>query len=623
MEFLLYLAMIPALGITAQWIAWRTRLPGILLLLVFGMALGHFIEPDHFLQDLTGGNDLAGPRLLFPLVSLSVAVIMLEGGLSLNLKELRESGRSAFRLCTIGALISCIGATIAAHYILDFGWRLSALLGAILVVTGPTVIGPLLRQVRPSKRVGTTLKWEGIVIDPIGAVLAVLVFDQLMMHSSQPSLGSAAFMLFETATVGTGLGIAGGLILVFAFRHYLIPDHLQGVASLAIGLLIFAISDHIASESGLISVTVLGLWLSNSTSLNVESIIEFKENLRTLLIGCLFIALGSRVNIEEVIALGLPGLIFLAVLILLVRPVSVYLSLIGTSLHLREKAFIAGMAPRGIVAAAVSSVFALEMESLPANLAIEGANHLDTVTFLVIFGTVATYGLAASPLAKFLGLSQDRNDGILIAGADAWTRDFAQEFKKLGLPVLLVDTNYNKVAKARIAGLDAVCANILNEHVREDLELNGIGKLMALTQNDEVNSLAVRECQTLFGSANLYQLTFRKQNRHSQRGLTRNLMGRELFEPELTFSKMEDFHEVGATFKTTTLSKNYTYHDFIEHYRNGAKLLCVIDEYKKLSVNTVEHQLQPTEGQTIIALVSSTVIPNRHEAKNSDPTPLV
>ncbi|MAI34944.1 MAG: sodium:proton antiporter [Planctomycetaceae bacterium TMED240] len=618
MEFLLYLAMIPALGLTAQWIAWRTRLPGILLLLVFGMALGHFIQPDDFLQHLTAGNEQSGPRLLFPLVSLSVAVIMLEGGLSLNLKELREAGHAAFRLCTIGAGISCVGATLGAHYILNFGWRLSFLLGAILVVTGPTVIGPLLRQVRPSKRVSTTLKWEGIVIDPIGAVLAVLVFDQLMMHMDQLSLGSAVFMLVETALVGTGLGIAGGLILASAFRHYLIPDHLQGVATLAIGLLSFAISDQIASESGLISVTVLGLWLSNSNSLNVESIIEFKENLRTLLIGCLFVVLGSRVNIDEVLAIGLPGLAFLAVLIFLVRPVSVYLSLIGTSLNLREKAFIAGMAPRGIVAAAVSSVFALEMESLPASRAIENAHHLDTVTFLVIFGTVATYGLAASPLAKILGLSQDRNDGVLIAGADAWTRDFAEELKKLGLPVLLVDTNYNKVAKAKIAGLDAVCANILNEHVREDLVLNGIGKLMALTQNDEVNSLAVRECQTLFGSANLYQLAFRKQNQHSRRGLTRNLMGRELFDPELTYSKMEDFHAVGATFKTTTLSENYTYRDFTEHYQNGAKLLCVIDELKNLSVNTVEHQLQPIEGQTIIALVSSTVIPDSHEAKKPD-----
>jgi len=617
MELLLYLAMIPALGLAAQWIAWRTRLPGILLLLVFGMALGHFIDPDTFLENLTTGNDETGPLLLFPIVSLSVAVIMLEGGLSLNVRELREAGSTAFRLCTIGALISCASTTVAAHYILGFDWRLSCLLGAILVVTGPTVIGPLLRQVRPLKRVASTLKWEGIVIDPIGAVLAVLVFDQLMLHVHEPSLASAVLMLLETAGVGSGLGILGGMTLAFAFRNYLIPDHLQGVATLTIGLLFFAISDHIASESGLIAVTVIGLWLSSSGSLNVEHIIEFKENLRTLLIGCLFIVLGSRVNITEVLAVGLPGLAFLGILILIVRPASVYLSLLGSPLGFREQAFIAGLAPRGIVAAAVSSVFALEMESLPAGSTLENAHHLDTVTFLVIFGTVTIYGLAASPLARALGLSQDTTNGILIAGADKWTRDLAQEFKQLGLPVLLVDTNYNKVAQAKIDGLPAICANILNEHVREDLELNGIGKMLALTPNDEVNSLAVRECQTLFGRANVYQLTFRKQNQHNRRGMTRNLMGRELFESELTFSNLEASHEVGATFKTTTLSENYTYQDFMERYQDGAKLLGVINEQGNLDLNTVDHQLQPLKGQTIIALVSSTVIPDGHDARKT------
>ncbi|MDE0867306.1 MAG: sodium:proton antiporter [Rubripirellula sp.] len=617
MELLLYLAMIPALGLTAQWIAWRTRLPGILLLLLFGMALGHFIEPDAFLTSLTSGNDQTGPLLLFPVVSLSVAVIMLEGGLSLNLRELREAGSAAFRLCTIGALITSAGATVAAHYILDFGWRLSCLLGAILVVTGPTVIGPLLRQVRPSKRVATTLKWEGIVIDPIGAVLAVLVFDQLMIHVHEPSLLSAVVMLLETAGVGSGLGIAGGMTLAFAFRHYLIPDHLQSVATLAIGLLFFAISDHIASESGLIAVTVMGLWLSSSGSLRVEHIVEFKEHLRTLLIGCLFIVLGSRVNIAEVIAIGIPGLVFLAVLILLVRPAAVYLSLLGSPLGFREQAFIAGLAPRGIVAAAVSSVFAIEMESLPPALAIDGAHHLDTVTFLVILGTVTIYGLTAGPLARVLGLSQQSTNGVLIAGADAWTRDLAQEFKKLKCPVLLIDTNYNKVAKAKIAGLPAVCANILNEHVREDLELSGIGKMLALTNNDEVNSLAVRECQALFGRANAYQLSFRKQNQHSRRGMTRNLMGRELFDLELTFSKLEASHEVGAMFKTTTLSENFTYQDFLDRYQDGASLLCVVNELGNLDINTVDHKLQPSEGQTIIALVSSTVIPDEHQARQT------
>ena len=198
MDFLLYLAIIPALGLAAQWIAWRTSLPGILLLLLFGVVLGQFVQLDAVLTELTGGDELAGPRILFPLVSLAVAVILFEGGLSLELRELREAGSAAFRLCTVGALISFAGASVAAHYTLAFEWPLSCLLGAILVVTGPTVIGPLLRQVRPSRRVARTLKWEGIVIDPIGAVLAVLVFEQLMVNSEASNLGTAMWMLIKT-----------------------------------------------------------------------------------------------------------------------------------------------------------------------------------------------------------------------------------------------------------------------------------------------------------------------------------------------------------------------------------------------------------------------------------------
>ncbi len=466
MDFLLYLAIIPSLGVAAQWIAWRTNLPGILLLLLFGVGLGRFVQTDQLIADLTGGGESAGPRLLFPLVSLAVAVIMFEGGLSLKLGELRESGSAALRLCTIGALITFIGASLAAHHTLDFHWRSSFLLGAILVVTGPTVIGPLLRQVRPSRRVSAALKWEGIVIDPIGAVLAVLVFEQLVAHGGQTDVSTALLLLLKTAAVGTIFGVLGGILLSNAFRKFLVPDSLQGVFALAIGLFLYAISDQLAHESGLITVTVLGVWLTNQKGIDIEHIIEFKENLRTLLIGCLFIVLGSRVDLADVVAIGGAGLLFVAVLILIVRPLSVFVSLAGSPLNLREQTFIACLAPRGIVAAAVSSVFALEMEQATEIGQIAGAQQLATVTFLVIIGTVAVYGLTASPIARWLGLADSKRNGVLIVGADAWVRDFATELNKAEVPVRLVDTNFNKIAQARIAGLDATCSNILNEHAR-------------------------------------------------------------------------------------------------------------------------------------------------------------
>lgn len=616
MDFLLYLALVPALGVTAQWLAWRTGFPSILVLLVFGVLLGWFVQPDAFLADLTEGDQTAGPNLLFPLVALSVGVIMFEGGLTLKFAELGESGSASLRLVTIGALLSFGGNTIAAHYLLQWGWQLSALLGAILVVTGPTVIGPLLRQVRPSRRVASTLKWEGIVIDPIGAVLAVLVYEEVLLQHSVPEWSSVAASLVWTLTVGLALGCAGGALLTQALRRFWVPDHLHGVSALTLALLLFAISNKLAHESGLITVTVLGIWLTNQKHFDVEHIVELKENLRTLLIGCLFIVLGSRVNLADIGAIGIPGLMLVLALVLIVRPLSVYLSLLWSPLNYRERTFIAGLAPRGIVAAAVSSVFALGMESR-SDLVIPGSEQLATVTFLVIIGTVAIYGISAGPLARFLRLADESSHGVLIAGADPWVRDFAHELKESKIPLLLVDTNYNKIAQARMDGIRAECVNILNEHVREELDLAGIGRFLALTPNDEVNSLALRECKHLFDSSRLYQLTFKSKNMAGRRGLTKNLMGRELFGEGMTYTRLRELHTAGAMMKSTKLTAEFSYQDFLDKYGEHTVVMCLIDQDGALKVNTIDDPLVPTAGQTVVALVSVTPVPDEHASQDN------
>ncbi len=617
MDLMLYLALVPTLGGLAQWLAWRSGLPAILILLLFGMVLGQFIRPDEFLTDLTGGDSKAGPRILFPLVALSVAVIMLEGGLSLKLRELAESGAAALRLVTAGALLTWIGGTVAAHYTLAFPWRLSLLLGAILVVTGPTVIGPMLQHIRPSRRVASALKWESIVIDPIGAVLAVLVFEQAFLGESDASILGAVTTLTVTVAVGLTTGIGAGWVMSRAFRRFWVPDHLHGVVVLSMALMLFAISDLMAHESGLITVTVFGIWLANQKHSEIDHIIELKENLRTLLIGCLFIVLGSRIDVSDVIAIGIPGLVFLAVLILVVRPISVFLSLAGTSLTIREQIFVAGLAPRGIVAAAVSSVFALELEQRVDAVGMAGTEQLGTVTFLVIVGTVATYGLAGGPLARLLGLSNQSTQGLLIAGADAWVRDFAAELKSLNVAVLLVDTNYNKVSQAKMAGLNAVCANILNEHAREELNLTGIGRLLAMTPNDEVNSLALRESRGLFERSRLYQLTFKSRTGENQRAPTKNLLGRELFGKSHTFTSIEALHDTGARFKSTRLSASFTYRDFMAKHGDRAILLCALAEDGRMLINTVDAPLTPASGMTIVSLVNAVPVPDGHAGKVS------
>lgn len=613
MDLLLYLALIPTLAVAAQWIAWRTKLPGILLLLVIGLAVGTVIRPDDLLADLVDGDrTTTGPRVLFPLVSMAVAIIMFEGGLSLKLGELREAGSAALRLCTVGAAITAVGTTVAAHLCFDFDWRLSALLGAILVVTGPTVIGPLLQQVKPSRRVANTLKWEGIVIDPIGAVLAVLVFEILLLNPGDVEFGHALALLSWTTAVGTVVGVLGGIVLTTGFRRYLIPDHLHGVASLVAALLLFAISDHFAHESGLITVTVLGIWLTNQRGFDIEHIVEFQEHLRTLLIGCLFIVLGSRVDIASIGQVGWSGLAFVLILILLIRPLGTFVALIGSGLSFREQSFVAMLAPRGIVAAAVSSIFALRIEQT-AEINLAGADQLSIITFIVIVGTVTFYGLTAAPIARALGLSDPNQNGVLITGADEWVIRFALELKKSGCPVVMIDTNFRKVTKAKMEGLEAVCANIMNEHAQEELPLSGIGHMLAMTPNDEVNSFAVRECRSIFGRANTYQLTFRSD---TPRGITRNLMGRELFQSGLTHSRIGALINSGFQFKTTAISEEFTYEDFKERYKEEY-VLAVIHDKSFLNIVTVDEPVSPAPGEIVIAIVSPE---NNDTARTAKPT---
>ncbi|WP_149499072.1 cation:proton antiporter [Roseiconus lacunae] len=599
--FLVYLVCIPILAVTAQWIAWKLKLPSILLLLLFGLALGGVFRPDEVLAEVTGGDaEMAGPNLLFPLVSLAVGVIMFEGGLSLKFSELKESGVPALRLCTVGALITVIGVAITAHYCLGFHWRMSFLVGAILMVTGPTVIGPLIKQVRPSNRVANTLKWEGIVIDPIGAVTSVLVFEALLIDAGNGT-GHIAYMLAKTAIVGIVAGIIGGFFVTELIRRFLLPDNLHGVGALAVALLLFGLSDYVAHESGLITVTVMGVWMTNRHPMDIEHIVQLQEHLVTLLIGCLFIVLGSRMELAGILDQGLWGPLFTLILIVAVRPLSVFVALLGSKLNFKEQCFIAGLAPRGIVAAAISTVFALQLQRQGSTELASSASQLSNVIFMTIIGTVAIYGLGATPLANWLGLADKDSSGVLIVGADPWVREFALELKDANVPVVIVDTNFAKVSLAKMAGLNAHCVNIANEHARDALPLGGIGQMMAMTSNNEVNTFAVRECRSLFGRANVYQLTFDEK---AGRTIDKSLTGRGLFAKGLKFQELERRFKDGWELKTTRLSDEFGFEDFVAQ-RKQVELLCIIDEQKQLKLDTVDEPVEPQSKCSVIALVEN------------------
>lgn len=596
---LIYLTAVFVLGIAAQWLAWRLKLPAILLLLAFGMAVGWAVNPEAFLSE----------ELLFPIVALSVAVILFEGGLTLRFRELRETSQVVWRLITVGCIITWALAMLAAMMVFDRP-GLAALAGAIFVVTGPTVIGPLLRHVRPVRRLGAIAKWEGIVIDPIGALLAVLVFTVVAARGVQEAALGILIALGVTILVSAVLGTLTAVLLVQLLKRHWVPDYLDNPVVLAAVLGAFTASNLIQPESGLATVTLIGIMLANQRSITISHLVEFKENLGVLLVSALFILLGSRISLRQVLDLGWWGLAFLGVLVVAVRPIAVFSATIGTALNWRERLFLACLAPRGIVAAAVSSVFALELSHLAHANAIDeelaaDARLLVPLTFLVIIGTVAIYGLAAAPLARWLKISDASPQGVLFAGGDAFVREVAKALRDEKYPVLIVDTDRGNVTAAHLEGLSAMHASVVSDYVLEQLEIGGIGKLLAMTANDEVNSLAALQWMEMFGRANVYQLPPEHRASALQEPVAPDLRGRYLFGPDITHDRLERLVAGGAKVKKTRLTEEFDFSDYRQRYNGTAILLFIIDPMGKLIVWTAESELEPVAGSTLISLAET------------------
>ena len=608
---LVTIAAVVVLGIGAQWLAWRTKFPSILLLLGFGFLAG---PVTGFLpQDALQGE------WLFPFVSLAVGIILFEGGLTLRFDEFREVGKSVVNLITIGVLVTGVLATIGAHYLAGFSWEVAVVLGALLTVTGPTVVLPLLRHVRPAGRVGTIAKWEGITIDPIGAILAVLVLETVILLNEPAEAagahgsvwGALAQGIAFEIVVGVGVAVLAAVLLVFLLHRRLVPDWLQNPVALMVVVAAFAISNTLQEEAGLLEATLLGIIMANQPYVSVRRIVEFKEDLRVLLISLLFIILSARLDRSAFEIMLAPGpLLFLAVLMLVVRPLAVWLSSLGTGLNWREQAFLSWLAPRGIVAAAVASLFSFRLEEFfPAE-----AGRIVPIVFLVIVGTVAVYGLTISPLARWLGLALPDPQGVLFIGAQGWVRRVAKALDGLGIPVLLIDANARNVRQAKKAGLPAQRANILAEGVIDDLDLSGIGRLLAVTPNDEVNALAALHFGEVFESDEVYQLPMRADGPKSPATeIPRHLRGRPLFATDATFTALDERLNAGASIHVIHITDTRTLaalRDEVETDDGEEGLIPLfLVRGEKVRVYAEDADITPQPGDALVVLLDQTVDP--------------
>ncbi len=599
------IGMIVVLGVGAQWLAWRLRVPSILLLLVFGIIAGPVM------RSLMPGSALAiDPDVLFDsdlllaFVGVAVGLILYEGGLTLNFREIKDSWKPVSLLVTIGAVVTWILAGVSAKMIFGLDTQVAALLGAILIVTGPTVIGPLLAHIRPAGTSGLILKWEGIVIDPIGILVAVLVYEGIVSGPDQHGISAVVSAILMTLGVGIGLGVFSAFVLKELMNRFLVPDFLQNPVSLMLVVGTFTISNQIMLESGLLATTVMGIVLANQKKVDVHHILEFKENLRVLLIAGLFITLAANLRVEDLQGLNYFGVfLFLAVLILIVRPASVFLATMGQGIPWQERALVAMVAPRGIVAAAGASIFALGLKESGIE-GLEGVEKIVPLTFCVIIGTVAFYGLTATWAARMLGVADQNPQGVIFVGAPRWVRQIATVLKKRGFRVLLVDTNRTNIRAAKMEHLDAENINVLTMGNLSDLDLRGIGRVIAATPNDEINTLSLQRFKGLIETSNLYRLptkttkVTKKGDEHAE-GRWRLAFG-----GGVDYAGLESNIANGWVVKATTISEEFTYEDYRTLYGASAVLLCVVSASGLLTIATDDKGPDPIAGDTVIALVN-------------------
>lgn len=589
---MLTIAAVLIVGMLCQWIAWRLTLPAIVPLLFAGFLAGPIfglLQP----QDALG-------ELFFPLVSLSVAVILFEGSLTLAWREVRSVARTVRNLLTIGAAVTWVGGALAVRFLLGMPWDLSLLFGALIIVTGPTVIAPLLRFVRPTAKVSSVLRWEGILIDPIGATVAVLVFDFIVAREGA-TLALSIQELLRIIGVGLALGLLGGLLAYQLLRRYLVPDYLRDTAILSLVLVVFAVSNTLGAESGLLAVTVMGIFLANTTLRKLREVFYFKEKLSVLLISVLFILLAANISTTDLAMLDWRSLLVLAIVILVLRPLGVALSARGSELNRNERIFLAWVAPRGIVAAAISSLFAFELVAL----GYEQARVIAPLVFLIIVGTVILEGGSAKWVAQRLGVREADPQGFLIMGANRLAQELALVLHKEGFIVRLIDTNRYNVIQARLRGLRATQDNLLSDFVETNIDLSGIGRLLALTNNDEANALACRHFEDEFGSSNVYQLpptlSAREGNPNPER------VGLLLFAKDATYTRLEQLLEQGAVIKKTALTDQFTIEEFRKRYNGTAVVPLMLIRGKRVRVWTAQRPPTPQPGWSLISLVGEDV----------------
>lgn len=582
---MLELSGIIILGILAQWVAWKFKIPAILPLILIGLLVGpiaaEFLSEDgaKWIEPQWNGSEGLFPgESLFYFVSLAISIILFEGGLTLRTGEIKNVGPAITKLITIGSLVTFFGGAIAAHYVFYLSWQISFLFSSLIIVTGPTVITPILRNIPLKKDVSAVLKWEGILIDPIGALVAVLVFEFITVESGQEFTRTVFIEFGKIVLFGASFGFAFAHALNFLINRKWIPHYLLNVFALASVLGVFVLSDNFAHESGLLAVVVMGMVLGNSKSPYLKELLYFKESLSVLLISILFILLAANINIKDLLLIyNWNTAVLFGIVVFVLRPAGVFLSTYGSHLQFNEKLFISWVGPRGIVAAGIASLFGLKL----AKDGVEGAEFITPLVFMIVLGTVLLNATTARLFARVAGVFLKKSEGILIVGASKVSRLLGHYLEANNRHVVLIDNNPSNIKKAKELGLEAINANIYSDSLSDDIELNDVGYLMALTGNSDINKFAINKFNKQFGENGSFRLIS-----------TEEMLDNQSIPAEGLFSQKDDFNsliEVANKYPSIEEIK-------LKDNQHLEKLIKITDEDK----NTIPLFLKDNDGELYI-----------------------
>lgn len=587
-EQALVIALVGILGIGAQWVAWRTGWPAIVLMLAAGFLAGPILglfDPHHIFGDL-----------FEPMISLGVALILFEGGLSLNFRDLKKAGEGVWRLVILGVPLAWLFGSLAAYYVAGLVWPVAILFAGILVVTGPTVVLPLLRQSSIQKRPAAILKWEGIVNDPVGALCAVIAYEYFRLSASGATVFAVVPPLLIAAALAGIFGYAVAWAIAWSFRRGLVPEYLKAPTLLVAVIVTFVFSNMVEQETGLVAVTIMGIALANMNFSSLRSIHPFKQNIAVLLVSGIFVLLSASLDIAMLRQFEWRFGAFLLVVLFAVRPLTVLLSLVFSRVPWNERLFLAWIAPRGIVLVAISGLFALRL----SNLGYADGSILIGLSFAVVVATIVAHGFTVDLVARWLNVKGMSRPGLLIVGCTPWTVALGKEMHELGTPVTIADSSWQRLAPARQADLTTYHGEILHEAAEFNLDLGQFEVLVAATENEAYNALVCNEFAHEIGRDSVYQLG-ESVDVADPHAIPRSLRGRALFDSGFGIADVHARQRRGWIFRKTKLSDKFDFEDAKAALPEDSHLLLVLRESGKMRFFTHASKPEPAQGDIVIS----------------------